>query len=181
MGFLSQVLCSELAVPILAPRHPTFPAGAITTPLQDLQDLTRTNLEGAQPVAQSLSYTSQNVKNLNQVLRSERRFGLLESACKKHVSRAETTRDAAQFPDWAGRLPPCRRAHFHSLLLTRDFISWLTLCSLTRGQPPGTYIPTGNFTGEKELDIIFVQVFQLNRTDQINTICCLKCKSQQLL
>lgn len=96
---------------------------------------------------------------LNQILWSKRSFGLLENACKNHISRSETTIDVPQFTDWAGRLPLCRRAHFHSLLLTMDFISELTLCSLIRGQTPDTYAPTRNSAGGKELSINFVQVF----------------------
>lgn len=162
MGFLSEELHSELDVPHLAPHHPAFPLEANAAPLQNQwkhQNLTCTKLEGAQPIAQSLSNTSQNPKDPNQVLWSERNFGLLESASRKDICRAETTRDAARFPDWPDRLSPRWRAHFHPLLPTRDFISGLTLCCLTRGQNPNTYASRGNFAGEKVFNMHFVQVF----------------------
>lgn len=117
MGFLSEKLRSEPDVPHLAPHHPAFPLEANTPPPQNQwkhQNLTCTKLEGAQPIAQSLSNTSQNPKDPNQVLWSERSFGLLESASRKDICRAETTRDAAWFPDWPDRLSTMLESPFPS-------------------------------------------------------------------
>lgn len=143
-----------LAVPLLALCHPAFPIGALTSPLQDPQghqDFTCTSLKGTQPI-------TQKSKNLNQVLLGAFVYYKLPAKSRSPWP-TETTRNAAQVPGWAGRLPLCMGAHFHSLPLIRRFISGLTSCPLTRGQTPSTYTSTGNFTGEMSLTSFLSRYF----------------------